>query len=71
LIGNTYNIFTSETILEANHVLWFISHLILLCQLSGSNILAECSAYDSFHAQLSGVAVLIMGMGKHWRKLVP
>ena len=30
LTGNTYNIFTSETILEATHDLWFICHLIFL-----------------------------------------
>lgn len=71
LTGNTYNIFTSETIMEANHVLWFISHLILLYQLLGSNIMAECLAYDSFSSRPSGAAVLIMGLGKLWRKLVP
>ena len=71
LTGNTYDIFTSETVLEANHVLWFISYLILLYQLFGSNIMAECSAYDSFHARPSAAAVLITSFGKHWCKLVP
>jgi len=65
LTGNTYNIFTSETILEVYHVFWFISHLILLYQLLGSSIMAECSAYDSFHARPSGAAVVIMGLRKH------